>query len=121
MSVLFLRLVKGNAANPGIDDGIGIHAFTGALDAWERGEINKNDVMTGFGLTTGTATGDEADLDQIKQWYNTATDQKLFERVLKNRLYMGEDKTGGANGYYNFALKNTFLNGADGSTPLSGF
>ena len=121
MAVLFLRLVKGNQANPGIEDGIGIHAFIGALDAWERGEINKNDMLTGFGLTTGTATGDEADLDLLKQWYNTATDQKLFERVLKNRLYLGEDKTGGANGYYNFAVKNTFLNGADGSTPLSGF
>lgn len=121
MAVLFLRLVKGNEADPGIEDGIGIHSFIGALHAWERGEIQKNDVLTAFGLTTGTATGDEADLDAIKLWYTTASDQKKFERVLKDRLYMGEDKTGGPNGYFGFAVKSTFINGADGSTPLSGF
>jgi hypothetical protein len=121
MTVLFLRLVKGNALNPGIDNGIGIHSFIGSLDAWERGEISKNDVMTAYSLTTGTATGDEADIDLLKQWYNTATDQKLFIKVMKDRLYMGEDKSGDPDGYHGFAVKNTFLNGADGSTPLSGF
>ncbi len=128
MASVFLRLVKGNENFPGIDDGISIHSFIGALDAWERGEISRADVIASFNLTAA----DETDLDALKGWYNGSTDKKLFIKVMKDRLYKAEDKsgvvvpgspisTGGLNGHYGYAIKNVFLNGADGATPLSGF
>lgn len=134
MASLFLRLVKGNEDNPGVvDDGISIHSFLGALNAWQRGELGpgatgRAAVIATFNLTVD----DESDLDAIKGWYNGSTDKKAFERVIKDRLYMAEDKsgvvvpgspisTGGLNGHFGYAVKSIFINGADGATHLNSF
>lgn len=114
---MFLRLVKGNEANPEVPDGISIHSFLGALHAWQRGERSRAQVIAEFNLTVA----DESDLDAIKGWYNGSTDKKLFERVIKDRLYMAEDKTYGPDGVFGYAMKSVFINGADGLSHLNSF
>jgi hypothetical protein len=119
MASLFLRLVHGNQATPVVDDSISIDVFVAALNAWQRGEITRAQVIAAFSFDAA----DEVDLDLIKSWYNASTDKPEFLRVLEGRLLMGQRKrtSSGAlpNGFFDYAIKNTFLNGADGLTPLS--
>jgi len=118
---LFLRLVHGNEANPGIEDGISIDVFMAAMYAWQRGEVTRAEVIAVFGFTAA----DEADLDAIKGWYAASGSKPEFLRVLEGRLLMGQrKKTKGSlipNGFFDYAVKSVFINGADGTSHLDSF
>ena len=121
MASMFLRLVHGNEANPSVDDAMSIDVFMAVLNAWERGEVTRAEVIAVFGLTAS----DESDLDAIKGWYAGSVNKAEFFRVIEGRLLMGQRKrTKGSfipNGFFDYAIKSVFINGADGTSHLDSF
>ncbi len=119
---MFIRLVGGNVATPYDPTGddefkISGHDFLAALQVWDNGEITKTDLVNHYNLTH---TNDSGDLDDIKAWYNAATKQDKFVQVLEQRIVLSRDKRGalGLNGAFGYAVKSTFINGADGDHSL---
>ena len=88
MASMFLRLVHGNEDEPVVDDAMSIDVFMAVLNAWQRGEVARPQVIAVFGLTAA----DEADLDAIKGWYAASVSKAEFFRVIEGRLLMGQRK-----------------------------
>ncbi len=124
---MFIRLVGGNVASPypgTLDPGpdndeskISGHDFIAALQMWDNGEISKVDVVAHYNLTH---VDDGGDLDDLKAWYVAATKRDKFANVLEWRIILARDKKGtaGLDGAFNYAVKSTLINGADGTHSL---
>ena len=121
---MFLRIVGGNAANPDIiDDRVSGHTFIALLQAWKHSEITKAQLVAAEDFTHAD---DAADLSNLKAWYLAADATGLgsvFFDVLESRIIIARDKrnadgTLNMDGKFGFAVKATFINGADGAHSL---
>jgi len=122
---MFLRLAGGNVANPGplTDNKVSAHTFIALLQMWKHGDITKAELVAAEDFTHAD---DAADLDSLKGWYlaaDTAGLGSVFFNVLESRIIMARDKriVGGGvdmDGKFGFAVKATFIGGADDSHSL---
>lgn len=121
---MFLRLAGGNIANPIlIDNKVSGHTFIALLQAWRYGDITKAQLVAAEDFTH---VNDSGDLDDLKSWYDAAKTvglDSVFFDVLESRIIMARDKRNAdgslnMNGKFGFAVKTTFINGADGAHSL---
>lgn len=121
---MFLRLAGGNVANPTLTDNkVSGHTFIALLQAWKHGDITKAQLVA---VEDFTHADDSADLDSLKAWYLAADATGLgsvFFDVLESRIIMARDKrnadgTVNMDGKFGFAVKSTFIGGADGTHSL---
>ena len=121
---MFLRLVGGNVTNPTLTDNkVSGHTFIALLQAWKHGDITKAQLVASEDFTHADDSGD---LDSLKAWYQAADAAVLgsvFFDVLESRIIMARDKRnadGSINmdGKFGFAVKATFIGGADGAHSL---
>ena len=128
MSTLFLRLVMGNVLKP-IDPASGLpeeqhvsaHTFRSVLLVWRGGDISKAQGITFLGAND---PDDSGDLDLFKQWLDAAHAAGLEEEFLdhvESRIVLANDKrsAAGDDGGFGYAVKSTFVNGADGLHSLA--
>ena len=121
---MFLRLAGGNVADPVlVDNKVSAHTFVALLQLWKHGEISKAQLVA---TEDFTHADDASDLNNLKGWYETADAAGLgsvFFDVLESRIIMARDKRnadGSVNmdGKFGFAVKTTFIGGADGAHSL---
>ena len=122
---MFLRLVGGNVANPTLtDEKISGHTFIDYLQSWRYGEITKTQLVAAEDFTHAD---DSTDLDNLKTWFLDADAGGLgpaFLQVLESRIRFARRKSvpGSSapdlDGKFGFAVKATFVAGADGTHSL---
>ena len=125
---MFIRLVGGNVASPypgslapDVDESkLSAHDFIAALQMWANGEITKADVVAQYNLTHADDSGD---LDSLSAWFSAATNKEKFTDVVEWRIILGRDKRSASgtvdlDGAFGFAVKGTFIDGADGAHSL---
>ncbi len=123
---MFLRLVGGNAANPypGVLDPspeyderkVSGHEFIVVFQEWDYGVVTKAQVVAEYNFTHANDSGD---LDDLNSWYQTANNKAAFLDILEGRTILAREKQNSAgstdlNGTFGYAVKATFINGADG-------
>lgn len=125
---MFIRLVDGNTATPypgalapdPDERRVSAHTLIASLQMWANGEITKAALVARYNFTH---TDDSGDLDDLKGWYDAATKKEKFSDVLEWRLILARDKRGAGtaidlDGSFGYAVKSTFVNGADGVHSL---
>lgn len=125
---MFIRIVGGNAATPypgsltpdADERKISAHDLIAALQMWSNGEITKAQLVAQYNFTHADDSGD---LDNLSAWYAAATKQEKFSDVVEWRLILARDKSTAAggvdlNGAFGYAVKATFVDGADGVHSL---
>ena len=126
---MFIRLVGGNAANPypGVLDPapendeskVSGHDFIIVFQEWDYGVITKAQAVALFNFTH---PDDSGDLNNLNSWYQAANDKAAFLAVLEGRTILARDKKPlgilNLNGAFDYAVKSTFINGADGNHSL---
>lgn len=115
-----LRVMHGNALNPLTDPQatLAAHTLVAGLRAWESGQITKATLVAAFDLTHAD---DSADLDGLATAgaaARTAGLLSIWFHELEMRMILGESKENGLDGLFGFAVKSTFLQGADGAHNL---
>ena len=122
---MLMRLVGGNVANPQLgNEPLSAHSIMAAFQMWGNGEITKVVIVDAYDLTHAN---DDGDLDLLKQWFSSARSAGLEEKfaaVMEGRLLLARDKkvVGGGiemDGKFGYAVKSTFVGGADGVHSLS--
>lgn len=121
---MILRLVGGNVANPVLTSSkISSHDFIAVIRAWDDGDITKVAAIAEFDLDHAS---DDGDLTVLKDSYVAAKAANLgaqFLDVLEGRLTLARRKRDAngvtdLNGAFDYAIKNTLINGASGVRSL---
>lgn len=126
---MFLRLVGGNVANPypgsldpapeNDEQKVSGHDFIIVFQEWDSGVITKAQAVAHFNFTHADDAGD---LDDLNVWYQAANDKALFLAILEGRTILARDKSPFSifdlDGAFGYAVKSTFINGADGNHSL---
>lgn len=122
---MFHRLVGGNVVSPygaGLDPApeddegkVSGHDFIIVFQEWDYGVITKAQAVVLFNFTH---PDDGGDLDDLNGWYQAAKDKAAFLAVLEGRIVLARNKRNGLDGSFGYAVKSTFIGGADGSHSL---
>ncbi len=126
---MFHRLVGGNEASPypgalgpapeNDESKVSGHDFIIVFQEWDYGVITKAQAIAHFNFTHAD---DSSDLDDLNSWFQAANDKAAFLAVLEGRTILARDKNSlgvsDLNGSFGYAVKSTFINGADGNHSL---